>query len=67
MKDQKLLIVSGLFLILFNFPVLSIFNNGGTINGIPSLYLYIFVVWVLLIATIFRVIKKESKENQKDE
>lgn len=66
-KDQKLLIISCLFLVLFTFPVLSIFNSESSINGIPVLYLYIFAVWILSIITIFRVIKKESKEIKKDE
>lgn len=66
-KDQKLLIISCLFLVLFTFPVLSIFNSESSINGIPVLYLYIFSVWILSIITIFRVIKKESKEIKKDE
>jgi predicted permease len=66
-KDQKLLIISCLFLVLFTFPVLSIFNSESSIKGIPVLYLYIFIVWILFIIIIFRVIKKESKEIKKDE
>ena len=46
---------------------ISIFNSDSSINGIPVLYLYIFSVWILSIITIFRVIKKESKEIKKDE
>ncbi len=66
-KDQKLLIVSCLFLVLFTFPVLSIFNSESSVNGIPVLYLYIFTIWIFFIITIFRLIKKESKEIEKDE
>jgi len=43
----------GLFLmgyLLFNHPLLSLFNLPRTILGIPLLYVYIFGVWLLLIA-----------------
>jgi hypothetical protein len=67
MKDQKLLMLSVLALILFNFPILSIVNVEESINGIPILFFYIFMIWLLLIIVIFRVIKKGSKESSKDE
>ena len=67
MKEQKLIFISVLFLILFNFPMLSIFNTGGNVNGIPTLYLYVFMVWILLVTVIFRILRKEGKESKKDE
>ena len=67
MKEQKLIFISILFLILFNFPILSIFNMGGNVNGIPTLYMYGFMVWILYIVVIFRVLRKEGKEGKKDE
>lgn len=67
MKEQKLIFISLLFLILFNFPILSIFNLEGSINGIPTLYMYVFLVWILFIAVIFSVLRKEGKESKKDE
>ena len=45
----------GLFLlgvILFNYPILSIFNLEKFWFGIPMLYLYMFLVWFLLILLI---------------
>jgi cbb3-type cytochrome oxidase subunit 3 len=47
--------------------MLSIFNMGGNINGIPTLYMYVFLVWVLFIVVIFSVLRKEGKESKKDE
>ncbi|MBC7407562.1 MAG: hypothetical protein H7339_04160 [Arcicella sp.] len=47
--------------------MLSIFNTGGNVNGIPTLYLYVFMVWILLITVIFRILRKEGKESKKDE
>ena len=45
----------GLFLlgvILFNYPILSIFNLEKFWFGIPMLYLYMFSAWLLLILLI---------------
>ena len=45
----------GLFLlgvILFNYPILSIFNQEKFWFGIPMLYLYMFSAWLLLILLI---------------
>ena len=36
--------------LLFNFPILALFNVPGTLFGVPLLYLYIFAAWGLLIA-----------------
>ncbi len=48
----------GLFLlgcILFNYPILSLFNRDTFLFGIPMLYLYVFSIWMLLIALILFV------------
>jgi hypothetical protein len=42
----------GLFLLgclLFNFPLLAMFNARATIAGVPLLYAYLFLAWALLI------------------
>lgn len=42
----------GLFLLgmlLFNFPLLSLFNRPVLMLGIPVLYLYLFCAWALVI------------------
>jgi hypothetical protein len=36
-------------LVLFNFPVLALFNLPATLFGVPLLYAYIFVAWGALI------------------
>jgi hypothetical protein len=37
-------------LLLFNFPILALFNVPGTLFGIPVLYAYLFIAWAALIA-----------------
>jgi len=50
----------GLFLlgsVLFNYPILTLFNQRLALFGIPLLYLYIFMVWAVLIVAIMLVTK----------
>jgi len=37
-------------LLLFNYPILALFNVSATLFGVPVLYAYIFVAWAALIA-----------------
>ena len=42
----------GIFLlgfVLFNYPLLSLFNLPRRIGGVPVLYAYVFIAWLLLI------------------
>lgn len=43
--------------LLFNYPVLAIFNVGATAAGIPVLYVYLFAAWGLLIALAAAIIE----------
>jgi hypothetical protein len=55
LKTRRLV---GLFLlgcVLFNYPILSLFNLPVSISGIPLLFAYVFVTWALLIVFIFLV------------
>ncbi len=36
-------------LVLFNYPLLSLFNLGTRLFGIPLLYLYLFGAWFTII------------------
>jgi energy-converting hydrogenase Eha subunit E len=37
-------------MLLFNYPILALFNVSGTLFGVPVLYAYIFIAWAALIA-----------------
>jgi hypothetical protein len=49
-KGQRFVALCVLGLLLFNYPLLALFNVAGTIFGVPVLYAYIFVAWAALIA-----------------
>jgi predicted permease len=46
---QRLVALFLLGCLLFNFPLLALFNKSGEVLGIPLLYAYIFFVWLALI------------------
>lgn len=49
-KGQRLVALCMFGVLLFNFPVLALFNVAGTLFGVPLLYAYIFIAWAVLIA-----------------
>jgi hypothetical protein len=46
---QRLVALFLLGCLLFNFPLLALFNRSAEVLGIPLLYAYIFGVWLVLI------------------
>ena len=49
-KGQRFVALCMLGMLLFNFPILALFNVSGTLLGVPVLYAYIFVAWAAVIA-----------------
>jgi len=46
--------------LLFNYPLLALFNVPGSVLGVPVLYAYIFAAWALLIALVAVVMERGS-------
>jgi hypothetical protein len=44
--------------LLFNYPILALFNQPSMVFGIPLLYAYIFAAWALLIAMMALVVER---------
>jgi hypothetical protein len=57
-KGQRLIALCMLGCVLFNFPILALFNVPGTVFGVPVLYAYIFLAWALLIGLMAWVVEK---------
>ncbi|HEX8656834.1 MAG TPA: hypothetical protein VF690_04840 [Hymenobacter sp.] len=49
-RGQRLLFLAGLFGVLLNFPLLAVFDRDGRVGGVPVLYVYVLLLWVLLVA-----------------
>ena len=48
-RGQRLLFLSVLFGVLINFPMLAVFDHDGRVGGVPVLYLYLLLMWLLLV------------------
>ena len=59
-KGQQLV---GLFLLgclLFNYPMLALFNVPATVFGVPLLYAYLFASWALLIVVAAVIMERSD-------
>ena len=55
---QKLVILSIILFVMFNAPVLLLFNDAGKIAGLPLIYTYIFTVWFASGVASFLIFRK---------
>lgn len=58
MRSQRLIALSGLGVVLFTYPVLSLFARDGFVLGVPLLYGFLFGAWALLIGLSAWVIER---------
>ena len=56
-KGQRLVALFILGCLLFNYPVLSLFNVAAVAFGVPVLYAYIFAAWALLVGLMALVVE----------
>lgn len=59
-KGPRLVALSLLGLLAFNYPLLSLFATPVEVLGIPILYAYVFGVWALLIGLMALVLEKRN-------
>ena len=59
-KGQRLAALFLLGLLLFNYPLLTLFAGSVHVLGIPVLYFYVFAVWALLIGLMALVVEKRD-------
>jgi hypothetical protein len=59
-KGQRLVALCMLGVLLFNYPMLALFNVAATVFGIPVLYAYIFTAWSLLTACMAYVVENKA-------
>jgi hypothetical protein len=60
LRNEKLVFYSLLFCILLTYPAVSIFNYATLFLGIPTLYLFIFSVWIFMIFMLFFLVRKDN-------
>jgi hypothetical protein len=57
-KQQRCVALCMLGMVLFNFPVLALFNVPASLLGVPVLYAYIFAAWAALIGLMALVAER---------
>ncbi|MEZ4888518.1 MAG: hypothetical protein R3E32_27575 [Chitinophagales bacterium] len=60
-KAYRLFGIFVLFFLLFNFPLISIFDKEGFIAGMPTLYFYLFGIWMLMIVFLFIIMENKKR------
>ncbi|MCK0505990.1 hypothetical protein [Aromatoleum anaerobium] len=58
-KAQRLAALFVLGGLLFNYPLLALFNRTGMVAGVPLLYVYVYAAWALLIGLLALVIERK--------
>lgn len=59
---ERLVAAFMLGLALFNPPLLAVFGKGGSVAGVPVLFLYLFFAWIALIALLAVIIEGHGGE-----
>ena len=59
-RAQRLVALCLLGFVLFNFPVLALFNVPEAVFGVPVLYAYIFIAWTALIVLMAWVAERRG-------
>ena len=49
-KGQRFAALCMFGIVLFDYPILALFNVSGFLFGVPTLYAYVFSAWAALIA-----------------
>lgn len=57
---QRLAAVFMLGCLLFNYPMLAIFNKAAAVLGVPLLYAYIFLTWLAFIGLIAFIVERQQ-------
>jgi hypothetical protein len=58
---QRLVALLVLGWMLFNYPLLALFNDGRTWLGVPLLYAYLFGAWALFIGLLAWIVERKPK------
>ena len=60
-RGQRLLFLAVVFGILLNFPLVGVFDHDGRVGGVPVLYLYILLMWILVVALTGYLVRRTNE------
>ena len=52
LRSARMVAVAALAVLLFDFPLLALFDVDVLVLGVPLLWVYLFVVWAVVIAVV---------------
>lgn len=59
-RTARLAALAMLGCLLFNYPILALFNRPVAYFGIPALYAWIFGAWTVLIVLMARAVERDD-------
>jgi hypothetical protein len=62
-RNERLVALFLFGLLLFNYPLLAMFNTATVVLGMPKLYLYLFVAWASVIAGARLILRLPDPED----
>jgi hypothetical protein len=65
-RRDRLIGLFMLALVVLNPPLLILFGGDGTVFGLPLLYAYIFVAWLLIIAAVAWIAERRTARRRRD-
>ena len=63
-REPKLVFIAVLFTLLAGYPFLQMASAPDLILGIPKLFAYLFMVWILLILAIAFVMRSHKRKKE---
>ncbi len=63
---QRLVAVFLAGFVLFNYPVLALFDRAATLFGVPLVFVYLFVAWALVIAAMAWVVEHPERHDGRE-
>ncbi len=61
-QNERLIVMFIIGVIALNYPLLSLFSKVKLMFGIPVLYLYLFVFWIIFIVCIAVIVEKTKSQ-----
>ena len=61
LSGQRLVAIFLVGVVLFNYPMISLFDRAAVLFGLPVLVVYLFTVWLGLIVAMAWVIERQGE------
>ncbi|MBL8444381.1 MAG: hypothetical protein JNK52_10080 [Zoogloeaceae bacterium] len=61
LSSQRLIAVFMTSAMLFNYPIISLFDGSEPVFGMPPIFLYLFAIWAVLIGLVALIVERTPK------